>query len=315
MFEDLPDFHSPHALLPVPVDFPVPEPLEVQLLGEANAAALAYFRVIGFEPTPEAVTSFASTYETGERLAAEGGPESKLRYLTQINSSRRNTITQLSQGQFDFTQFDQTTLPSAPGFYEPIQTTLSNGVDSVTGQATGLTPGPLPGVEPGGATGGNVSLGGVIGTTGVSPGATTDPVQDFIDDLARQQQEQAQLQADIGRTVVDDQIARARQNIERLAIDRNASVGDVLFNYNQAVGLTNEQFANRGLGYSGFRNQTNALTLRDALRDITSIDNQINDSFTQTVDSARIDPLGLFDDQAALASDFDQLAAGLGLQL
>lgn len=108
-------------------------------------------------------------------------------------------------------------------------------------------------------------------------------VDPFVDQLSDLQVEALLNQLAAQRALYANQVSQANTAFSEIGLQRDTAVNDVLYDFNQAAALTDEQFANRGLGTSGFRIQQQAGLNRDAARAVSSINTSALDARQEVV--------------------------------
>lgn len=112
---------------------------------------------------------------------------------------------------------------------------------------------------------------------------------------------------------VDDAVSAANAQLAELQVQRDASVGDVLYDLNRTSGRLDESFVNRGLGFSGFRVQSQADLSRTAQQQVQAINQAVIGQLGTINRGFLTDPLDSYASLLAQTrqSDLDQIRAAL----
>lgn len=147
-------------------------------------------------------------------------------------------------------------------------------------QAAIATTGVLPGQTSSSATPAFPNFGGVDIPFAIPDAFDVDP---FVDQLSDLQVEALLNQLAAQQALFANQVSQANTAFSEIGLQRDTAVNDVLFDFNQASALTDEQFASRGLGTSGFRIQQQAGLNRDASRAVSDINTSALDARQEVV--------------------------------
>lgn len=99
-------------------------------------------------------------------------------------------------------------------------------------------------------------------------------VDDFIGQLTDSQVEGILEALRRDDAILGNNVGRINLGLDQIAANRNSAVNNTLFNLDQARRNIDQDFASRGLGYSGFRQGAQAQVRREAGLDVQAINRQ-----------------------------------------